>query len=166
MKVRYQYRIYPTSGQQSELAKLFGCCRVVWNEALALVKSIPQGEKWPKNSELQRLVITQAKQDPGKQWLSEVSVVALQQSVIDLGTAFKNFFESRSGKRKGPRIKFLASRSAPTSRQPGLRSVVSPSRPGKSTWLRLGTLKPSGQDRSPLNPVLPQSLKTMLVDTF
>ena len=106
MKVRYQYRIYPTLGQQTELAKLFGCCRVVWNQALDLVKSIPKGEKWPKNSELQRLVITQAKKDPDQKWLSEVSVVALQQSVIDLGTAFKNFFESRSGKRKGPRIKF------------------------------------------------------------
>jgi putative transposase len=106
MKVRYQYRIYPTSRQQGELAKLFGCCRVVWNEALNRVKAIPKGEKWPKNSELQRLVITQAKQDPTKQWLSEVSVVALQQSVIDLGTAFKNFFESRRGQRQGPRIQF------------------------------------------------------------
>ncbi|WP_333173750.1 MULTISPECIES: helix-turn-helix domain-containing protein [unclassified Microcoleus] len=29
MKQRYQYRIYPTSGQVRSLAKLFGCCRVV-----------------------------------------------------------------------------------------------------------------------------------------
>lgn len=106
MKARYQYRIYPTPQQQIELAKLFGCCRFVWNSALASVKSVPQGEKWPKNSELQRLVITQAKKDPEKQWLSEVSVVALQQSVIDLGTAFKNFFESRSGKRQGSKMGF------------------------------------------------------------
>jgi len=64
MKSRYQYRIYPTPGQQTELAKLFGCCRVVRNDALALIKAIPQGEKWPSNAELQRLVITQAKQEP------------------------------------------------------------------------------------------------------
>lgn len=106
MKARYQYRIYPTPQQQTHLAKLFGCCRVVWNSALALVKSVPEGEKWPKNSELQRLVITQAKREPEKVWLSKVSVVALQQSVIDLGIAFKNFFESRSGKRQGPKIGF------------------------------------------------------------
>ncbi|WP_439637903.1 helix-turn-helix domain-containing protein [Spirulina sp.] len=40
MKSRYQYRIYPTPGQQTELAKLFGCCRVVWNDALALIKRV------------------------------------------------------------------------------------------------------------------------------
>jgi len=106
MKSRYQYRIYPTPGQQTELAKLFGCCRVVWNDALALIKAIPQGEKWPSNAELQRLVITQAKQDPSRSWLSGVSVVPLQQSVTNLGTAFKNFFESRSGKRKGAKAGF------------------------------------------------------------
>jgi putative transposase len=76
MKSRYQYRIYPTPGQQTELAKLFGCCRVVWNDALALIKAIPQGEKWPSNAQLQRLVITQAKKDPSRSWLSGVSVVA------------------------------------------------------------------------------------------
>ncbi|MDB9493323.1 RNA-guided endonuclease TnpB family protein, partial [Spirulina subsalsa CS-330] len=106
MKSRYQYRIYPTPGQQTELAKLFGCCRVVWNDALALIKAIPQGEKWPSNAQLQRRVITQAKQDPARNWLSGVSVVALQQSVINLGTALKNFFESRSRKRKGSRVGF------------------------------------------------------------
>ena len=106
MKARYQYRIYPTPRQQSDLARLFGCCRFVWNSALALVKSVPRGEKWPKNSELQRLVITQAKQESATAWLSAVSVVALQQSVIDLGTAFKNFFEYRQGKRKGRRVGF------------------------------------------------------------
>ena len=46
MKARYQYRIYPTDQQRLGLAKLFGCCRVVWNDALALVKSTPDGEKW------------------------------------------------------------------------------------------------------------------------
>jgi len=106
MKSRYQYRIYPTPGQQTELAKLFGCCRVVWNDALALIKAIPHGEKWPSNAELQRMVITQAKKDPARHWLSAVSVVALQQSVMNLGTAFKNFFESRGSKRKGSKVGF------------------------------------------------------------
>ncbi|WP_448526687.1 helix-turn-helix domain-containing protein [Parathermosynechococcus lividus] len=34
VKTRYQFRIYPTPAQQSNLAKRFGCCRVVWNDAL------------------------------------------------------------------------------------------------------------------------------------
>lgn len=106
MKVRYQYRIYPSDQQLIELAKLFGCCRVVWNDALALIKATPQGEKWPSNAELQKICITQAKKADGRQWLAEVSNIPLQQSIQDLGVAFKNFFDYRKGKRKGPRVGF------------------------------------------------------------
>lgn len=106
MKARYQYRIYPTDQHRLGLAKLFGCCRVVWNDALALIKSTPEGQKWPSNAELQKLCITQAKQTEAREWLAEVSNIPLQQSIQDLGTAFKNFFEYRKGKRKGPRVGF------------------------------------------------------------
>jgi putative transposase len=106
MKARYQYRIYPTSQQVKGLNQLFGCCRVVYNDALAIVKAVPKGKKWPSNADLQKLVVTQAKKTAEREWLADVSVVPLQQSVQDLGIAFKNFFESRSGKRKGPKVKF------------------------------------------------------------
>ncbi|KKI99464.1 transposase, partial [Prochlorothrix hollandica PCC 9006 = CALU 1027] len=106
MKVRYQYRIYPTPQQVKGLNQLFGCCRVVYNDALAIVRSVPQGEKWPSNAELQKLVITQAKKTAERKWLADVSAVPLQQSVQDLSVAFKNFFESRSGKRKGSKVGF------------------------------------------------------------
>ena len=98
MKARYQFRFYPTNQQQQSLAQLFGCVRVVWNDALALCK---QSEKKPKSAELQKTVITQAKQTEERVWLSEVSNIPLQQSIADLETAFKNFFESCKGKRKG-----------------------------------------------------------------
>jgi putative transposase len=106
MKARYQYRIYPTARQVKGLNQLFGCTRVVFNDALAIIKAVPKGEKWPSNADLQKLVITQAKKTTEREWLADVSVVPLQQSVQDLGVAFKNFFESRSGKRKGPKMKF------------------------------------------------------------
>lgn len=106
MKARYQYRIYPTQQQVNGLSQLFGCCRVVWNDALALIKATPEGEKWPSNADLQRLVITQDKKTDEREWLADVSVVALQQSVQDLGVAFKNFFDSRKGKRKGRKVGF------------------------------------------------------------
>ncbi|KKI99153.1 transposase, partial [Prochlorothrix hollandica PCC 9006 = CALU 1027] len=106
MKVRYQYRIYPTPQQVKGLNRLFGCCRVVYNDALAIVRSVPQGAKRPSNAELQKLVITQGKKTAERKWLADVSVVPLQQSVQDLGVAFKNFFESRSGKRKGSKVGF------------------------------------------------------------
>ena len=74
----------------------------MWNDALALCR---RSEKLPSNADLQKLVITQAKQTAEREWLAEVSNIPLQQSVADLGIAFKNFFESLSGKRKGPKVK-------------------------------------------------------------
>jgi len=101
MKARYQYRIYPTDQQQQRLAQLFGCVRVVWNDALALCK---QSEKKPKSTELQKIVITQAKRTTERAWLEKVSCVPLQQSVADLEIAFKNFFDSCKGNRKGRKV--------------------------------------------------------------
>ncbi|NER52204.1 MAG: IS200/IS605 family element transposase accessory protein TnpB [Symploca sp. SIO1B1] len=103
MKARYQYRIYPTQQQQQRLAQLFGCVRVVWNDALALCK---QSEKKPKSAELQKLVITQAKKTEQRAWLKEVSNIPLQQSVNDLETAFQNFFDSCKGKREGRKVAY------------------------------------------------------------
>lgn len=106
MKARYNYRIYPQPSQQTKLAQAFGCGRVVWNDALAIVRNTPDGQKWPSMGELKKRVTTQAKKTPERCWLAEVSSVVLQSSVIDLQTAFKNFFESRGGKRKGPKMGF------------------------------------------------------------
>ncbi len=101
MKARYQYRIYPTDQQRKDLARLFGCVRVVWNDALALCK---KSEKLPSNSDLQKICITQAKKTKEREWLSEVSNIPLQQSIADLGIAFSNFFASLKCKRKGKKV--------------------------------------------------------------
>jgi putative transposase len=101
IKARYQYRIYPTDQQQKNLARLFGCVRVVWNDALGLCK---QSEKLPKNGDLQKNCITQAKHLKERAWLSKVSVTPLQQSISDLRIAYKNFFDSLKGKRKGQKV--------------------------------------------------------------
>jgi putative transposase len=103
MKARYRYRIYPTDQQQQSASQLFGCVRVVWNDALALCK---QSEKKPKSAELQKIVITQAKKTEERTWLEDVSCVPLQQSVIDLERAFKNFFDSCKGKRTGQKVRY------------------------------------------------------------
>jgi len=101
MKQRYQYRIYPTSQQAHSLAKLFGCCRVVWNDALTLCKST---QKLPSNGDLQKTFITQAKKLEQREWLTEVSNIPLQQSIADLGVAWKNYFDSLKGQRKGLKV--------------------------------------------------------------
>jgi len=98
MKARYNYRFYPTITQQTNLAKMFGCSRVVWNDALAYCKSV---DKIPKNGDLQKWFITQAKKTDEREWLEEVCTTPLQQSIRDLGQAFSNYFKSFKGERKG-----------------------------------------------------------------
>ncbi|WP_248277467.1 transposase [Brasilonema sp. UFV-L1] len=100
MKARYQYRFYPTDQQRQSLAQLFGCVRVVWNDALAFCK---QSEKLPGYNKLSAM-LTQAKKTEDRKWLSEVSSVPLQQSLRNLDVAYRNFFNSRNGKRKGGKM--------------------------------------------------------------
>ena len=53
---------------------------------------------------MESTVLTNAKKTPERAWLSEVSSVALQQSVRHAKTAYKNFFSSLNGTRRGPRV--------------------------------------------------------------
>ena len=101
MKQRYKYRIYPTDPQVHSLAKLFGCCRVVWNDSLA---SCNLSDKLPSNGDLQKTFITQAKKSEQREWLAEVSNIPLQQSIADLGVAWKNYFDSLKSQRKGRKV--------------------------------------------------------------
>jgi putative transposase len=48
--------------------------------------------------------LTAAKREPGRAWLGEVSAAVLQQALADLNAAYRNFFNSVSGKRKGPKV--------------------------------------------------------------
>jgi putative transposase len=105
VKLRYQFRVYPSASQRQELAKAFGCARVVWNDALRIRQdACKRGMKVPSIVELAKLVITEAKKTPERAWLGEVSAVVLQSSLRDLQTAYSNFFASKKGTRKGPKI--------------------------------------------------------------
>jgi putative transposase len=105
MKLRYRYRIYPTTQQKRLMSQLFGCCRVVWNDALAYcLQQYKKGEKKPSYNELSKM-LTKTKKTEEKEWLGEVSSVPLQQSLKDLDQAYSNFFNSCKGKRKGKKVK-------------------------------------------------------------
>ncbi|MGB3511185.1 MAG: RNA-guided endonuclease TnpB family protein [Microcoleaceae cyanobacterium] len=104
MKARYKYRIYPNYIQVTKLNQLFGCCRYVWNQSLAYCNQLYANSiKKPSNSELQKLFITQVKKE--LVWLKDVASTPLQQSLNDLDKAYKNFFDSCTGKRKGIKVK-------------------------------------------------------------
>lgn len=149
MKARYQYRFYPTDQQRQSLAQVFGCVRVVWNDALAICK---QSEKLPSNNNLQKLVITQAKKTEEREWLSTVSNIPLQQSVADLGVAYKNFFDSLKGKRKGKKVGSPRFKKK-TGRQSARFRVGGFSVKGDSVYLaKIGDIKPVWSRSLPSEP--------------
>lgn len=101
MQMRYRYRIEPTVAQRQMLARVFGCCRVVFNDALRVRDQAYRAGMKLSDSEVQRRVITHAKTTMERAWLAEVPSVALVQSVNDSRRAWRNFFDSITGKRKG-----------------------------------------------------------------
>jgi len=104
MLVRYRYRIDPTPSQRQALARAFGCARVVYNDALAeRQRAFAAGEKL-SDSEVQRRVVTLAKQTLQRAWLAEIASVVLVQACQDARRAYRNWFNSRSGRRKGRRV--------------------------------------------------------------
>ncbi|WP_217383122.1 RNA-guided endonuclease TnpB family protein [Streptomyces sp. NK08203] len=105
MQLRYNFRVYPSAGQRGALSKAFGCARVVFNDGLrARQEAHAAGLPYIKDGDLQKQVVTTAKRTEGREWLGEVSSVVLVQSLRDLHTAYRNFFNSVSGKRKGPKV--------------------------------------------------------------
>ncbi|MGW4825447.1 RNA-guided endonuclease InsQ/TnpB family protein, partial [Streptomyces sp. NPDC004227] len=104
MQLRYNFRVYPEPGQSAALARAFGCARVVFNDGpRARQEAHAAGLPYVKDTDLQKQVVTAAKRTDEWAWLGEVSSVVLVQSLRDLHTAYRNFFSSVTGKRKGPR---------------------------------------------------------------
>ncbi|WP_204030919.1 RNA-guided endonuclease InsQ/TnpB family protein, partial [Sinosporangium siamense] len=118
MQLRYNFRLYPTPGRRQALARAFGCARAVFNDALRMRRDAHAGGlPYLSDGELSKRVITVAKKTPERAWLAEVSAVVLQQALADLSTAYRNFFNSVSGKRKGPKVAPPRFRSRKDSRQ-------------------------------------------------
>ena len=108
VQLRYSFRLYPSAGQRSALARAFGCARVVFNDALRVREDArAAGLAFVTSAELSKN-LTAAKKTPERAWLGEVSSVVLQQSLRDLDAAYRNFFDGLKGKRPrmgAPRFK-------------------------------------------------------------
>src|SRR5690606_25567997 len=100
MQLRYSFRLYPSAGQRSALARAFGCARVVFNDALRVREEArAAGLPFVPSGELSKR-LTASKKTPERAWLGEVSSVVLQQALRDLDTAYRNFFDGLKGKRR------------------------------------------------------------------
>ena len=78
---------------------------MVWNDALAKSRELYAAGEKTSYPVLAKLCITQSQQIPERSWLSGPSNVVLQQSVRDLDQAFRNWWASLKGKRKGPKVR-------------------------------------------------------------
>jgi putative transposase len=77
---------------------------VVFNDAVAARRAAREaGAPYPTDGQLSK-ALTAAKRTPQRAWLAEVSAVVLQQALADANTAYRNFFASVQGCRKGRRL--------------------------------------------------------------
>ena len=91
----YKFRIYPDAEQKDNLARTFGSSRYVFNWALDLKdQSYKEGVKL--NAGQISAALTQLKKTEEFSWLNEVSSVCLQQSLMNLDVAYKNFFKCQA----------------------------------------------------------------------
>ena len=102
VKRAYKYRFYPTLDQVQELERTWGCVRVVYNKALDL-----RTRSWYDLHENMSYLdtakmLTRWRNSEELGFLSEVSVVPLQQSLRHLQQAFNNFWRKKS---RYPRFK-------------------------------------------------------------
>ena len=104
----YRYPIYPTASQIELLEKTFGCCRFVWNRALAEAQhdyeaylavkdQEPLGGVKPPILTGYTFVNKLPKYKLEHDWLYEVSADVLQQQMLHLGAAFSKLFKERKG---------------------------------------------------------------------
>ena len=104
MLVRYRYRLYPSPGQRQALGRVFGCARVVYNDALRLREQCHVAGAKVSDSEVQRRVVTLARHTGERAWLAQAPSVVLVQACNDARRAYRNWFDSLSGQRQGRRI--------------------------------------------------------------
>lgn len=96
---RYKFRIYPTPEQEQMFLQANGLCRLYWNTALARKQqAFKYGEKWSIGTAKQ--VFTECKPE-ALEWMKAVDSTIFAAEWTTICSAFNNFFNSCSGKRKG-----------------------------------------------------------------
>ena len=90
----FRYRLSPTASQAELINKHIGCARFVYNNALAFKQSEYAKDK--TNHSWYSLVKRLPDLKKENEWLKEVNSQSLQQSIINMNTAFENFFKCRA----------------------------------------------------------------------
>ena len=91
-------RLYPNATQATQINKLLGCYRVVYNQFLALkIKSYEENKITENQTTLGYFIHHELLKDDNFVWLREQNTKVLKQAIIDMLNAYKNFFERHTG---------------------------------------------------------------------
>lgn len=91
-------RLYPNATQVTQINKLLGCYRVVYNQCLARkIKSYEENKISENQTTLGYFIHHELLKDDNFVWLREQNTKVLKQAVIDMLNAYKNFFERHTG---------------------------------------------------------------------
>jgi putative transposase len=102
MHKAFKFRLLPTKEQEVLLSKHFGCSRFIYNHFLSeKQKHYLENKETLKFNACQNMLIKQ-KKDEGFDWLKEVNSQCLVATLVNLETAYTNFFRKKS---KFPRFK-------------------------------------------------------------
>ena len=87
-------RLYPNATQATQINKLLGCYRVVYNQCLARkIKSYEENKITENQTTLGHFIHHELLKDDNFSWLREQNTKVLKQSIIDLLDAYKRFFK-------------------------------------------------------------------------
>jgi putative transposase len=96
--------LYPNKAEEALLTQFFGAKRWIFNHYLHENKQrFANKEKHLNNYDI-NVQITQLKKQPETAWLREIDDWCLKHAAEDLHTAYQNFLNSITGKRKGPKL--------------------------------------------------------------
>ena len=90
-------RLYPNATQATQINKLLGCYRVVYNQCLARkIKSYEENKVTENQTTLGYFIHHELLKDDNFSWLREQNTKVLKQSIIDLLDAYNKFFKGLS----------------------------------------------------------------------
>ena len=91
-------RLYPNATQATQINRLLGCYRVVYNQCLARkIKSYEENKVSENRNTLSHFIHHELLKDDNFVWLREQNTKVLKQALIDMLNAYKNFFERHTG---------------------------------------------------------------------
>ena len=90
-------RLYPTQQQENYISQLLGSCRFVYNNCLNYKIEMYNLDKSPTSFKELGKHLTNLKLQDDTLWLKDVHSKVLQQTLINLESAYKSFFKNGAG---------------------------------------------------------------------